>query len=116
MSSQIALEPVRRDITEYSQLSSGLYGSTPEDLAKDSALKAVHDRLSVAVEFHGVLTLAGIMPGEREWAQALVDAVADLKSLRATPWHEVALLLGLIELTPEKKQAIIDEKAKEVCL
>jgi len=80
MSSEVALELVRRNMTEYSQLSSGLYGSTPEDLQKDPALNKIHDRLSMAVELHGVLTLAGITPGEREWAQALADTYVDLRS------------------------------------
>ncbi|CAM9461459.1 unnamed protein product, partial [Ectocarpus fasciculatus] len=103
MSSEIALELVRRDMTEYSQLSSGLYGSKPEDLDNDPPLKRIHDRLSMAVELHGVLTLAGITPTEREWAQALADTFVDLRSLRGTPWSEVAWLLGLVELTPKKK-------------
>lgn len=80
MSSEVALELVRRDMTEYSQLSSGLYGSKAEDLERDPALKKIHDRLSMAVELHGVLTLAGITPGEREWAQALADTFVDLRS------------------------------------
>lgn len=79
MSSEVALDLVRRDMTEYSQLSSGLYGSTGEDLEKDPPLKKIHGRLSMAVELHGVLTLAGITPGEREWAQALVDNFSDLR-------------------------------------
>lgn len=80
MSSEIALELVRRDMTEYSQLSSGLAGSTPEDLENDPVLKKIHDRLSMAVELHGLLTLAGITPTEREWAQSLADTFVDLRS------------------------------------
>ncbi|CAM9586326.1 unnamed protein product [Ectocarpus fasciculatus] len=113
MSSEIALELVRRDMTEYSQLSSGLYGTSPEDLEDDPALKRVHDRLSMAVELHGVLTLAGITPAEREWAQALADNFVDLRSLRATPWSEVAWLLGLVELTPEKKVETANANAEQ---
>lgn len=79
MSSDVALELVRRDMTHYAQLSSTLYGSTAEDLEKDPPLKKIHDRLSMATELHGVLTLAGITPDEREWAQALVDNFVDLR-------------------------------------
>lgn len=79
MSSEVALELVRRDITEYSRLSAALYGATAEDLEKDPVFKNVHDRLYMTVELHGVLTIAGILPGEREWAQALVDTFVDLK-------------------------------------
>eukprot|EP00752_Nemacystus_decipiens_P018566 g16645.t1 len=100
MSSEVALELVRRDITEYSRLSAALYGATAEYLEKDPVLKNIHDRLAMTVELHGVLTLAGILPEEREWAQTLVDTFVDLRSLRATPWSEVAFLLGLIEVVP----------------
>ena len=79
MSSEVALELVRRDITEYSRLSAALYGATDEALEKDAALKHIHDRLAMTVELHGVLTLAGILPEEREWAQALVDTFVDLR-------------------------------------
>ncbi|CAM9438579.1 unnamed protein product [Sphacelaria rigidula] len=113
MSSQIALELVRRDMTTYSQLSSGLYSATDEDLDKDPALKRIHERLKGPTELHGALTVSGIYPGEREWAQALVDQLTTLKRLRATPWHEIALLLGLIELTPEKEQEMEDKKGKK---
>eukprot|EP00903_Cladosiphon_okamuranus_P009929 g9426.t1 len=104
MSSEVALELVRRDITEYSRLSAALAGSTADDLEKDAALKNIHARLSQPVELHGVLTIAGILPEEREWAKALVDTFVDLKSLRATPWSEVAWLMGLIEIVPDEAE------------
>eukprot|EP00752_Nemacystus_decipiens_P016983 g15208.t1 len=79
MSSEVALELVRRDITEYSRLSAALYGATAEYLEKDPVLKNIHDRLAMTVELHGVLTLAGILPEEKEWAQTLVDTFVDLR-------------------------------------
>lgn len=113
LSSQIALELVRRDMTTYSTISSTLYSAKDEDLDKDPVLKHIHARLKGATELHGALLVSGISPGDREWAQALVDQVTNLKRLRATPWHEIALLLGLIEVTPEKEQEMKDEKEKE---
>ncbi|CAM9286827.1 unnamed protein product, partial [Laminaria digitata] len=99
--SGLALELVRRDITEFSVLIRVLYESTEEQRARDNGLHRLYNTLSPIVELHGALAGAGIDVEEREWARSLARQIPNLRRLRSTPWHEVALVLKLITLDPE---------------
>ncbi|CAM9095802.1 unnamed protein product, partial [Laminaria digitata] len=94
--SGLAVELVRRDLTELSVLARALYASTQATRATDEGLDRLYKTLSPIVELHGALVTAGVDVEEREWARSLTCQVPNLRRLRSTPWHEVALVLKLI--------------------
>ncbi|CAN0246322.1 unnamed protein product, partial [Ectocarpus sp. 12 AP-2014] len=94
--SSLALELVRRNLTEFNAMARALYNSTDEQRLADNGLRNLHDALSPIVEMHGALLSAGIDASEREWAAVLTKNIANLRRLRSSPWHEVALLLKLV--------------------
>ena len=99
--SGLALELVRRDLTEFSVLVRVLYASTEDQRAADDGLHRIHKALSPVVELHGALVSAGVDVEQRAWARSLALQLPNLRRLRSTPWHEVALVLKLIVLETE---------------
>lgn len=94
--SSLALELVRRNLTEFNTMARALYNSTEEQRLADDGLRDLHDALSPIVELHGALLSAGIDASERDWATVLTKNITNLRRLRSSPWHEVALLLKLV--------------------
>lgn len=99
--SGLALELVRRDLTEFSVLARALYTSTGDQRAADDGLHRLYNTLSPVVELHGALVSAGVDVEQRAWARSLARQMPNLRRLRSTPWHEVALVLKLIVLESE---------------
>lgn len=95
-SSDFALELVRRNLTELNAVARALYSSTEDQRLEDDGLRRLHVALSPVVELRGALLSAGIDVSQRDWAAVLTENVPNLRRLRSTPWHEVALLLKLI--------------------
>lgn len=92
----LALELLRRDLTEFDVLAQALYSSSEEERQVDEGLRRLYVSLSPATELHGALLSAGIDVGAKKWAQLLTARAPNLRRLRSTPWHQVALLLKLV--------------------
>ena len=105
--SGLALELVRRDITEFSVLIRVLYESTEEQRGRDNGLHRLYNTLSPIVELHGALAGAGIdvLPQEPP-----VDGdpllAADIPNLIVTPHVAWAAV--------EARQRAIDEVAANI--
>lgn len=99
--SGLAIELVRRDLTEFSVLVRALYTSNEEQRTWDEGLHRLYNTLIPVVEVHGALVSAGVDVEQRAWAKALALQIPNLRRLRSTPWHEVALVLKLITLEEE---------------
>lgn len=96
----LAIELVRRDLTEYPALTRTLYTATEEQ--RNGDLRRLYNALSPVTEMHGALMSAGIDVEQREWAAKLVSEIPNLRRLRSTPWFEVALLLKIITVDPNE--------------
>lgn len=91
----LAIELVRRHLTELNILARTLHGSTEEARLEDNGLRRLHNSLSPLTELHCALVSAGVNVEEKEWAKLLTAEVPTLRQLRSTPWHKVALVLQL---------------------
>eukprot|EP00903_Cladosiphon_okamuranus_P018216 g16755.t1 len=100
-SSSLAFELLRRDLTEVNALAKALYASTEEQRREDDGLRRHYIAFSPILELDGALVTSGIDVEEWDWAKTLIKNLPNLKRLRSTPWHEVALLLKLITMAPD---------------
>lgn len=112
--SGLALELVRHDLTEFSVLVRALYTSTEKQRAADDGLRRLYNTLGPIVELHGALVSAGVDVEEREWARSLTRQIPNLRRLRSTPWHEVALVLKLIALEVEDDEGGDTEEGGDI--
>lgn len=92
----LAIELVRRDLTELSVLARALHVSTEEERCGDDGLRRLYNALSTFTELHGALISAGVDVEAKEWAKLLTTKIPNLRQLRSTPWHQVAFTLKLV--------------------
>ena len=92
----MAIELVRRDLTELNVLARILHASTEEDRLEDGGLRRLYNAPSTATNLHGALMKAGVDVEAKDWANVLTTTIPNLRQLRSTPWHRVALVLKLI--------------------
>lgn len=67
--SDIALELVRRSLTQLPTLAKVLYTATAEELAADAGLRSLHQELGSGLELYGALVEKGIIPPRRDAAE-----------------------------------------------
>lgn len=93
---RLAIELVRRDLTDLTALARVLYTSTVEERRECGGLRRLHKALWNVTELHGALALAGVDVEAKGWAKFLTTEIPSLRQLRSTPWHQVALRLKLV--------------------
>lgn len=62
--SDVALELVRRNLTQLAPLAKTLYNATAEDLDADEGLRSLHGALASGLELYGTLVDKGIDPAK----------------------------------------------------
>ena len=108
----LAIELVRRDLTELNILARTLHASTEEERREDGGLRALHNALSRITELFGALVSEGVNVEEKEWAKLLAAGIPTLRQLRSTPWTKVALILQL-DLPEAGKQSVRSAKSAD---
>lgn len=93
----LAIELVRRDLTELNVLARTLHVSTEDERREDGGLRRLYNALSSLTELRGALVGSGVdVETKKEWANLLATKIPNLRQLRSTPWHKVALMLQLV--------------------
>lgn len=98
----LAIELVRRGLTDLNVLARTLHASTLEERSGDDDLRRLYTALSAVTELHGTLMNAGVDVRAKEWAKLLTTEIPNLRQLRSTPWHKVALMLKLVVLEADE--------------
>lgn len=103
----LALELVRRNLTEFDALAGVVYDSTEDERGADDGLRRLHGAFSLITELHSALVSAGIDVGRKDWATALTKKMPNLRRLRSAPWFEVALILKLVTEGSESGAGVV---------
>lgn len=110
----LAIELVRRGLTELNVLARTLHSSAEEERREDVGLRRLYNTLSITTELHGALIKAGVDTEAKEWAKVLTAEITNLRQLRSTPWHQVALMLKLVIPESGELDGSVSEPNKNV--
>lgn len=94
--SDVALELIRRNLTQLPSLAKTLYKATPETLDADEGLRSLYAELASGLELYGALVAKGVNPRRRPWALRLTANFSSLYDLKCVGWRR---LIGLVGLT-----------------
>lgn len=112
--SDIALELVRRNLTQLPALAKRLYNATSDDLSADKGLNALHLELGSSLNLYGAFTARGINPRKRPWALSLTQKFSSLSEMRRMSWHRLARLVGLSVASSSRSEVDDDIISDEV--
>lgn len=93
--SDVAMELVRRNLTQLPILAKTLYTATAEALAADAGLTALHGELAGALELYGALMAHGVNPRARPWAHQLTEKFSHLNEMRYISWRRLMHIVGM---------------------
>lgn len=93
--SGVAMELVRRNLTQLPNLSKILYSATTEALDADPGLRSIHAELAPGLDLYGALVARGVNPRKRVWAQRLTEKISSLRELRFVSWQQLTHIVGL---------------------
>ena len=93
--SDVAMELVRRNLTQLPTLAKALYKVTSDALEADDGLCTLHAELSSGLELYGALVVHGVDPRKRPWAQMLTEQFSSLTELRWLSWRRLMHTVGM---------------------
>lgn len=93
--SDIAMELLRRNLTQLPILTKTLYNATPDALDADAGLQVLHAQLASDLELYGALVAHGINPRKRSWARRLTERFSSLSELKRVSWRRLMHLVGM---------------------
>ena len=112
----VALELVRRNLTQLPALAKTLYEATPDALAADDGLCSLHAQLAPNLELYGALVANGVDPRRRPWAQKLTQEFSTLTELKWLSWRRLMHTVGMGVILGLEENADGVEDAEEVTL
>ena len=102
----VAMELVRRNLTQLPVLAKTIYTATSDALEADDGLSSLHSELASGLELYGALVAQGVNPRKRSWAQKLTQQFSSLSEMRRMSWRRLMHVVGMgvvlgIEETPD---------------
>lgn len=93
--SDVAMELVRRNLTQLPTLAKMLFKATPGALEADEGLSSLHTELASSLELYGALVAQGVNPRKRSWAQRLTEEISSLTELKWVSWRRLMHIVGM---------------------
>ena len=93
--SDVAMELVRRNLTQLPALAKTIYTATSDDLEADDGLASLHSELAPGLELYGALVAHGVNPRKRPWAQKLSQQFSSLSEMRRMSWRRLMHVVGM---------------------
>lgn len=93
--SDVAMELVRRNLTQLPTLAKVLYNTTCCDLLVDEGLSTLSTKLASSLELYGALVVQGVNPRKRLWARQLTEEFISPTELRWTSWKRLMHIVGM---------------------